>query len=373
MTRNKVLTVAVALGLLWAWATVATASLGELEFVDFPSEVAVTGEEVQLEGRLKFNEKEHEYAVNIRLWVTGHEGQIEPDFIAGPLYDGETVTITVYLEGVPGVATLHADDLRCPRGAWTMQLVEATPTSTPTPTSTSTNTPTPTSTYTPTPTGTPTPTSTYTPTPTNTYTPTPTSTSTPTATATPIRHYLYLPLVMKAHAVAIPFCNGDFETGDFSCWTPGGDPFPSVVDHLHNSDPPYSGEYCALLGESIFCEEHDFYRSWIYQDFTIPADAPSPTLSFAYRIFTNDILAWASFRVEIRDLHNVTIAEVLRDGYAPPDNIAICYNDLGWRSKDGYDLSKFKGRTIRLWFEIRNEHDGGLGIWTYVDDVVITP
>ena len=211
-----------------------------------------------------------------------------------------------------------------------------TPTETHTPTPTSTNTPTPTETRTPTPTGThtPTPTSTYTP------TPTPTSTSTPTVTATPTRCYLYLPLVMKNHAVAIPFCNGGFETGGFSCWTPGGYPFPSVVNHLHNSDPPHSGQYCALLGESISCEEHDFYRSWIYQDFTIPADAPSPTLSFAYRIFTNDILDWASFRVEIRDLNNVTIAQVLRDGYAPPDRIAICYNDLGWKSYS-YDLSRF--------------------------------
>jgi|GEM_PF-1660098 len=241
-----------------------------------------------------------------------------------------------------------------------------TPTHTPTPTDTPTHTPTPTETPTPTPT----PTSSYTPTPTNTYTPTPTSTSTPTVTATPIRRYLYLPLVMKNYP---PFCNGDFETGNFSCWTPGGDPFPSVVDHLHNSDPPYAGEYCALLGESIFCEEHDFYRSWIYQDFTIPADALSPTLSFAYRIFTNDVLGWASFRVEIRDLNNATIAQVLRDGYDPPDNIPICYTDLGWRSKGGYDLSKFKGRTIRLWFEIRNEHDGGWGIWTYLDDVTVTP
>jgi hypothetical protein len=166
-------------------------------------------------------------------------------------------------------------------------------------------------------------------------------------------------------------CNGDFETSDFSCWTPDGDPFPSVVDHLHNSDLPHSGEYCALLGESISCEEHSLYWSWMYQDFTVPADAPSPTLAFSYRIFTNDILAWASFQVEIRDLNNVTIAQVLRDGYNPGTNMAICYNDRGWRSVDGYDLSRFKGRTIRLWFDIRNEYDGGLGIWTYVDDVTV--
>ena len=172
---------------------------------------------------------------------------------------------------------------------------------------------------------------------------------------------------MKNYAVAIPFCNGDFETG-FSCWTPGGDPFPSVVDYLYNGDPPYSGDYCALLGEWISCEEHDFYRSWIYQDLTIPAGALSPTLAFAYRIFTNDVLDWASFRVEIRDLHNEPIAEVLHEGH----DDRICYEDLGW-TLHSYNLSPFRGMTVRLWFEVRNEHDEGWGIWTYVDDVTVTP
>ncbi len=170
MTRSRVLTVAVALSLLWAGAAMpfhhndvtAAASIGELEFVGFPSQIGITGEEVQLEGWLKFNQKENEYATSIRLWVTGHDGRIEPAFIAGPLYDGDTASITVYLEGVPGEAVLHADDIRCPRGSWTIELTQATPTSTPTvtdtPTPTSTSTPTPTPTHTPTPTNTPTPT-----------------------------------------------------------------------------------------------------------------------------------------------------------------------------------------------------------------------
>ena len=188
MTRTKVLTVTVvvALGLLWAWSAMVAASNGELEFVGFPSESAVTGEEAQLEGWLKFNEKEHSYAINIRLWVTGHEGRIEPEFIEGPLYNGETVPIIVYLEGVPGVATLHADDIRCPVGSWTIQLTQATPTSTPT--STSTPTPTPTNTATPTST------------PTSTPTPTSTSTNTPTPTPEAILYRLYLPLTLKAHS-----------------------------------------------------------------------------------------------------------------------------------------------------------------------------
>ena len=49
------------------------AQIGELEFVSFPSEIAVTGEEVRLEGWLKFNQKEHTQSTNIRLWVTGNK------------------------------------------------------------------------------------------------------------------------------------------------------------------------------------------------------------------------------------------------------------------------------------------------------------
>ena len=191
--------------------------------------------------------------------------------------------------------------------------------------------------------------------------------------APPTPYYAYLPVVRKSYPPPPgAFCNGDFEEGTFRCWGHGGELPQSVVDVLYNADPPHSGEYCAFLGETVYCEWQPFGRAWMYQDITVPADAPSPTLSFWYRIVTNDILDWASFRVEIRDLHNVTLAQVLRDGYDPPDRIAICYNDLGWRSYS-YDLSRFKGMTVRLWFENKNEYDGGLGIWTYVDDVTVTP
>jgi|GEM_PF-1244341 len=169
MTRRlSVIMLVVAVGLLLARSVMVAASIGELEFVGFPSQIVVTGEEVQLQGWLKFNQKEHAYSSNIRLWVAGHTGRVEPRFIAGPLYDGDMVPITVYLEGVTGVATLHADDPRCPRGSWTITLVAATPTSTPTGTPTSTPTSTSTPTYTPTPTDTPTATPTSTPTPTPT-------------------------------------------------------------------------------------------------------------------------------------------------------------------------------------------------------------
>jgi len=238
MTRNKVLavTVVVALSLLWTWMAVVAASLGELEFVDFPSEIAVTGEEVQLEGWLKFNEEEHEYSTNIRLWVAGHEGRIEPNFIAGPLYDGDMVPITVYLEGTPGVATMHADDPHCARGSWTIQLIGATPTSTPTSTSTGT----------PTPTHTPTSTST----PTNTPTSTPTPTNTPTATPIPkLGVPFQVPviqvgegwetLIQVQNVGFLPTSAIMFLWGDYSSTCPFNDPGP-IASLCSDSIPPGS-------------------------------------------------------------------------------------------------------------------------------------
>ena len=189
MAKKKVLAImlALVLGLLWTGPDAIAVSSGELVFVGFPSEVGVTGVEVRLEGSLKFTKRDSPQATNIRVWVSDHEGRVEPWFIAGPLYDGDTGPITVYLAGVPGNATLRADATSGPYGSWKIQLLQATPTSTPTqthtPTPTSTPTTTPTPTDTPTPTTTPTPTETPTPTPTNTATPAPTAT--PTATPTP--------------------------------------------------------------------------------------------------------------------------------------------------------------------------------------------
>ena len=185
--RIAVMVLVVVLGLILAQAMV-SASNGELEFVGFPSEYAVTGEEVCLDGWVKFNEEEHSYAINIRLWVTGAAGRIEPKFIAGPLYDEQMVSITACFEGIAGKkVVLHADDSRCPYGTWTINTTQATPTNTPTATPTPTLTPTPTSTWTPTntPTNTPTPTATPTNVPTDTPTPTATPTNLPTETPTP--------------------------------------------------------------------------------------------------------------------------------------------------------------------------------------------
>jgi len=177
---------ALLLALVIFWPSIASASFGELEFVGFPEVVEVNGEEVTLHGWIKFVEKEHDLAKNIRIWVAKHEGYVDPSFIAGPLYDGDLFPITIRLRGTVGSATFYADDPRCPHGAWGIELVEADPTPTLTPTP---DPPRPTKTPMPTPTITPTitpkPTETPLPTPIPTDTPTPGPTETPVVTPEP--------------------------------------------------------------------------------------------------------------------------------------------------------------------------------------------
>jgi len=266
-----------------------------------------------------------------------------------------------------------------PGGPTPTATASATVTSTPSPTLTPTPTLTPSASPTPTLTTSPSPTPTETgvpsPTPTDTATPTPTPTETagpsPTPT-TPTPAPLHLPLICRQYCPpTIVVWNGGFEDGVFGCWEHGGDLAQRVTGRLHNGDYPTSGSFCAQLGEPVECEEHPAASTWMYYTVYVPnsASGPPPTVSFRYRIFTNDILDWSSFRVEIRDQSNVTLEQILRDGYDPPDRVNICYNDLGWRSSM-HDLSPYKGMAIRLWFDTRNEFTGGLGTWTYVDDVL---
>jgi len=346
--------------------------------------ISTVGDDQELP-RVAYNSQADEYLV---VWQDERHGEDNDDVYGQRVSTGP----------VPPPSTSTPTPMRTPTHTPTptrTQTVTPTPTMTLTPTYTLTPTPTwtktptetptetatlmPTQTDTPTMTLTPTRTPTYTltPTPTHTLTATPTPTRTPTPThtvfPTPGKPHTYLPLLTKNYCFpSAEIQDGGFEVGDFLCWRHGGTLPQSIVEELYNGDPPHSGRYVAELGTTTECPvEQPAGSAWIYQTIVVP-DTPSPTLTFWYRIVTNDILEWSSFHVEIRDENNVPIAPVLRYGYNPPDRIAICYDDLGWRT-DSIDLSKLRGRTVRVWFESKNEFTGALGIWAYVDDVTITP
>ena len=183
---------------------------------------------------------------------------------------------------------------------------------------------------------------------------------------------VYLPVVLKGYPPVPPpppVTNGGFETGNLYGWTAGGGVglVPQVVTSQRRT-----GSYAALLGqEGAPCESSGglIGSSWIYQDITVPSSG-SAQLTFYYRIFTYDKLnadKYDSFEVYI----NGTLLN--RMGNTTPSfGCSKPINDLNWQLF-AYDLSAYRGQTVRLQLVNTTRPDGWYGTWTYVDDVVIGP
>lgn len=171
--------------------------------------------------------------------------------------------------------------------------------------------------------------------------------------------------------------NGDFETGDFTSWTIGAwtggaaeacQEGGSMASPVITSESVYAGDFSARLGAPVPAFDRPAGASWIAQSIHLPLSFRAPEIIFHYRIVTNDIIHWASFRAEVHDLSGSRLDLLLRDGYDPPNGAAIPGYDMGWQEQR-FDLTAYRGDTIQLYFEAKNEHCGGWGIWTYIDDV----
>ena len=157
--------------------------------------------------------------------------------------------------------------------------------------------------------------------------------------------------------------NGCFDRG-LEEWEVGGDLPVSIVEIASSCDD----SPVVLLGTPVSKVEQSAGSAWISQTLTIPLQVRPPLLTFCYDIITNDNLDWSSFHVQIHESPG-SVIEILRDGYpgpyAPPEG-----TELGWRTF-AYDLTPYRGHTITLWFENKNEWDGALGIWTFVDGIKV--
>ncbi|MFP4394502.1 MAG: hypothetical protein ACLFTI_04480 [Anaerolineales bacterium] len=197
-------------------------------------------------------------------------------------------------------------------------------------------------------------------------------------------HAVYLPVALKVYQSQTPgptptptptpkpLTNGGFESGNLSGWTPGwtetggaGLAPQAVTSRRH------SGSYAAVLGqENAPCETGKgglVGQSWIYQDIEVP-NSSSPQLSLYYRIFTYDKL-----NADEYDRFEVFIGGTLLGRFGNtgqqgcPD-----VKDLNWQQFT-YDLSAYRGQTIRLRLVNITHPDDWFGTWTYVDDVSVTP
>ncbi|MBI4673838.1 MAG: SMP-30/gluconolactonase/LRE family protein [Chloroflexi bacterium] len=161
--------------------------------------------------------------------------------------------------------------------------------------------------------------------------------------------------------------NGRFETG-LDAWTFGGTlPIGRTLAG--------AGGYALLLGKPVPQTKQGQAFASAQQTFYVDPLWANATLYFDYQMHVNDTVDYSDFFIEIEDAVGLNhLATVLRDGYLsckgrrypPPPG-----KQLGWFRNNTYDLTLFKGQTIRLKFSNRNLWPNSWGIWTHVDNVKV--
>ncbi|MBN1874990.1 MAG: hypothetical protein JXA33_12225 [Anaerolineae bacterium] len=181
----------------------------------------------------------------------------------------------------------------------------------------------------------------------------------------------YLPLVIKLPKPKLPqniVMNGTFEAG-LTGWNAGGT--ASGIIPQAATSTPHQGTYAAVLGqENAPCRTGQGAiagESWLYQDVTVP-DISAPTLTFYYRVRSYDKLSVDKF-----DRFEISINDTLLGRFGNETSNYGCdkpLNDTGWQLFS-YDLSAYRGQTIRLQFKTITYPDDWFSTWTYVDDVTL--
>ncbi len=147
--------------------------------------------------------------------------------------------------------------------------------------------------------------------------------------------------------------NGGFETGTLANWTTGGVAVPTI-----STVQKHSGTYSALDGASSGGEPNG--DDFLYQTITIPGTATKATLTFWYWPATTDTITYDWQEAQVQNTSGATLAQIIK----------VCSNAQAW-TQVTYDLTSYKGQTIRIYF---NDHQDGFGDLTYmyVDDVSVT-
>jgi Calcineurin-like phosphoesterase len=155
---------------------------------------------------------------------------------------------------------------------------------------------------------------------------------------------------IKSAAATNLLTNGDFEAGSFTGWT-------KVSYNFVVTSPIHSGTYSAQVGSMYGTYSADMNIS---QSVAIPASGA--TLSFYWYPVCNDTITYDWQTVEVRSTSGATLATLFK----------VCDNSQVWKNVT-YDLSKWAGQTVKLWF---NDHDDGYSstdaTYYYLDDVSVT-
>jgi hypothetical protein len=178
-----------------------------------------------------------------------------------------------------------------------------------------------------------------------------TSSVTVTGTSGTITHTAAITLTVTAPSTQL-IQNGGFETGTLASWTTGGVVAPAI-----STVQKHSGTYSVLDGASSGSEPNG--DDFLYQTITIPSTATKATLTFWYWPSTTDTITYDWQEAQVQNTSGTTLAQIMK----------VCSNAHAW-TQVTYDLTSYKGQTIRIYF---NDHQDGFGDLTYMylDDISV--
>lgn len=150
------------------------------------------------------------------------------------------------------------------------------------------------------------------------------------------------------------FANPGFESGNVS-WAAAssGDITTSA------SYAPHAGSWYAWLGGWATA-----HTDWMYQTVTIPSTATTAQLTFYLRVTTAETTtttAYDTFKVQLRDTANNLLTQLTSLSNL---SASCCY------AQKSFDVSAYRGRTVRVYFEVVN--DNGNQTSFLVDDAAMT-
>ena len=133
----------------------------------------------------------------------------------------------------------------------------------------------------------------------------------------------------------------------------------TITDRVH------SGVYSAMLGKpgkpcGPGCHDEPTGDSTIAQSIAVPAAAMTSTLSFWWRGFTSDTIAYDWQEAALRDTSGNVLAVLLK----------VDSNVQKW-AQVTWSMLPYAGQTVNLYFDDHENGDGKPTYW-YVDDVSVT-
>lgn len=165
--------------------------------------------------------------------------------------------------------------------------------------------------------------------------------------------------------------NGDFETGDWTGWMHGADPgnlygiITGARKHAGTSSAAMGRWDTAFTGQNAALEPYGY--EWIYQDFTVPANATK--LSFWWWMETYDTAVWDWFDASLRDTNGNVLITLVNKGGKPGSNYGPYWNTGSWQYVET-DVTAYRGQKVRIYFDQRLDGFGDQ-TRTYIDDVKV--